>query len=108
MSKPFTTLVEFTEQQVAELRDKLKLTIKVGQRHIDKGRKCISHSCPIALAIAEHLKDATYVSVSDETIFINYHGHEATYQTPIIAANFIKDFDASEKVEPFEFELEVE
>lgn len=95
----------------------MKRTIRVEQKHIDKGESGNCKKCPVALAIAEQTeyKGARVLGKyfrplknrNDETLKVVY--------LPKEVANWITDFDfkctflsAKSKLEPFTFEFEDE
>lgn len=60
--------------------------------------------CAIAMAVSR-CNGWKPVTVSDIYITIGEPGKMETYATPHSVASFVKDFDAGESVEPFDFIL---
>jgi hypothetical protein len=82
--------------------------IKVTQRDIDKGTRASQNSCPIARAICRTFKKNKYaIDVSVRSSFIKVYG-SCHYGIPKICQDFILNFDIGRKVEPFEFELNMQ
>lgn len=77
------------------------MRVTVTERDIQKGKRCESGGCPIALAILR-VHDEALVLVSTTTVFIS--GKE--YDLPPVARRFVRDFDCCRPVTPFEFDLE--
>lgn len=77
--------------------------IVVTASDIKRGRRCSAFGCPVALAACRALgldDDALPLGVSDE---INVY-NKIRYSIPDKAIEWIKRFDDSLPVEPFEFE----
>ncbi|MBY0277921.1 hypothetical protein K2Z84_21515 [Candidatus Binatia bacterium] len=85
------------------------------QEHIDNGVAQACEACPIALAILDAIPRAAYCDVEadhvqlwfdvEADVIMDAPDREA--DMPLIAANFVTDFDAGRPVRPFEFELGV-
>jgi hypothetical protein len=72
------------------------------QDHIDRGRPGKMCDCPIALAVKE--------LTGSESVIVTWCGITTADQNcdiPIAAKNFIKLFDLGEKVQPFDFEIDL-
>lgn len=92
------------------------MKIHVTQEHIDKGRKCDCSSCPVALALMDHLVDATPVVKpigSDDkekyaptwAALSRLRIGNWIWRTPLAVWHFMRAFDAGNQPGPFEFEL---
>lgn len=80
-----------------------KLTVRVTQVDIDKGKPHNACRCPVALAI----KRLGYgSSVGRKEIYI--HNVMVLISTPIKAAKFITAFDNGQPVKPFQFTIKGE
>lgn len=79
------------------------MLIKVIEEDINKG--CVRNDthCPIAYAIHRSLPEIEEVSVGNFRV----HLDDKNVYLPVSAREFIKRFDQGEKVNPFEFELEI-
>lgn len=78
------------------------IQISVTADDINAGIKNHCSKCPVALAVCRHLpmtEEVTSVSV--------WLGDDKAIDLPATARNFIRAFDAGERVEPIIFELEV-
>ncbi len=73
-------------------------TIRVKQKHIDKGVQRSFEACPIAHAI---LEQAAMESVKVGLCAVAIDG--LPYCLPPIAKKFARDFDKGRKVKPFSF-----
>ena len=85
------------------------MTIKVTQKHIDKGDPGESCTCPIALAIMESA-DISGILVDGDNVFNIDNWDERGVDAcvlPDTAIKFISNFDRYIPVNPFEFELEI-
>jgi len=74
--------------------------INVTREDIQKGRRGVCSSCPIALA----LRRAFSTDKVDVDSFFLTIGFSA-YMTPLIAVEFMAAFDRGEAVEPISFSL---
>jgi hypothetical protein len=86
----------------------MKLHINVTQQHIDRGKRCNSERCPVALSILEVLPETSYVSV-DVRIYVE---PSDTYdyiaaESPDEVCRFTSAFDDGKPVSPFSFEVEL-
>lgn len=77
------------------------MIVNVKQEHIDDGEREDIERCPIALALREQTGDCWTVGpqgceIEDADIFL---------RLPLIAQQFVKDFDTGNSVTPFSFEL---
>jgi len=83
--------------------------IVVTQSDIELGTPDSCAFCPIALAATRAYPDADYVDVGPDRIEVHYWDGCKTdivfRDLPMIAQQFIEDFDSGETVQPFEFEL---
>lgn len=77
-----------------------KLTIRVTQNHIDKGRPEDCGRCPVALAVLDALPDVRRVYVDGDIISVRYARKDHVYWCPIEVANFVSDFDSGDPVSP--------
>lgn len=87
---------------------KAMTTINVTQEDIERGKRESACECPIALALERAFNAKSWVD--DEGFFFQRCPKEKLspdYPIPQSAIAFIAAFDAGEKVEPFEFEVEV-
>jgi len=81
------------------------MKVKVTQEHIDKGRRCNAHCCPIALALSDAGLDRPFVVGSR----VMLEGYEVGL--PMDAYNFIDKFDRDLEPtiwepKPFEFSID--
>jgi len=83
--------------------------MQVRQEHIDKGIREKCGSCPIALAINEHLVDGVISNVRYSRVDLvkNEVYLVEELRLPPEASRFIRSFDNGEQVQPFSFELEI-
>jgi hypothetical protein len=82
------------------------MIIKVKQKHIRKGIKSSPTSCPIALAVTEHLnKDG--LNVDQAGVYKRQTG-EQIFTLSRSAQRFIQKFDKTGKGKPFNFKLNYE
>jgi hypothetical protein len=82
------------------------MRIEVKQEHIDKGIRAKCTTCPVALAIHEATSGelgTVYVDVT--TVFV---GSMTSIPLPIVAIEWIAEFDYQGTGEPFSFELDLE
>lgn len=77
------------------------MTINVSYEDIADGVACSPDRCPLALAISREGFDS--VSIAGPFAFVNGN----LIKLPFEARHFVYDFDLSEPVQPFEFELDV-
>jgi len=95
------------------------LSVKITQKHINKGIRNNGEYCPIALALKEQykLRNKQYWFVSSiaanickeaHSRFNNSMLYHKRYSLPSIAKNFLDDFDIGKLVKPIIFELKVE
>lgn len=84
-----------------------KITIEVKQEHIDKGKRCDSKSCPVALAMMDF--GLKYVYVGDLYWGRGDSGDVSSkdIKLPGNATMFILNFDVGISVKPFSFELQI-
>lgn len=75
--------------------------IKVTQEHINKGKKRNILFCPIALALNDAFGTECSVGPKDW----GFRGESLCYFLSQKCKDFIKKFDNSKPVEPFEFEV---
>jgi hypothetical protein len=86
----------------------MKLHVNVTQNHIDRGKRCNSERCPVALSILEVLPEVSYVAV-DERIYVELSdsGDYIKADTPDEVCSFARAFDKGKLVKPFSFEVEL-
>lgn len=82
------------------------MKVIVTQDHINNGMKNCTKLCPIALALREH-GVAPSVGASHAGLYID-NGFWYRGRLPDAAQLFVARFDEGDKVEPFEFDLELE
>lgn len=83
----------------------LKVTVKVTQEHINKGKTMDGYFCPIALSLkAQGFKG---VSVPGGVFSVKVGKFELNYLLPKKAIFFIYDFDGEGRVKPFTFTAEL-
>ena len=85
-------------------------TIRVTQKHIEQGQRCVCSECPIALAILDTLLDTFYCKVKATDIRIKSHGTglvEYVAPLPPEASLFVFYYDQGETVVPFSFHLDI-
>jgi hypothetical protein len=86
----------------------MKIKIEVTEDDILNGKKGSGCFCPIARAVKRKLIPATYVRVTKHDLVTDYSEiFPASASLPNTAQSFIQAFDAGHKVEPFDFEIEV-
>ena len=78
------------------------MRVQVTQDHIDNGCRGLMGSCPIALAVRE-LTGANNVLVLDCGVIAD--GRDSGI--PREAREFVRRFDNGEKVQPFDFEIDL-
>ena len=90
-------------------------TVRVKQRHINKGLRQCGNACPIALALRDIFPEAG-VDVGNTSLEVNaefrdpstgatdYRLHER--KMPPIARRFVHEYDHGYQVSPFAFEIE--
>lgn len=83
----------------------LKVTVKVTQEHINKGKVQNENSCPIALALKE--QGFKGVAVPGGTFTLKVGKFHPSYTLPKKADQFVDTFDYEGKVKPFEFTAEL-
>lgn len=83
------------------------LAVKVTKNHIRHGQRSDPSSCPIALAVTEHLYgedpdvNINEVTVDADECTVSYTTTvHKTFKTPKAAAKFIEAFDHGKKVQP--------
>lgn len=82
------------------------MIIKLTQSHIDRGCCQDPENCPVANALIDAFK--CRCSATSEWLRINTGPDEIVVGTPVEVAGRISDYDASGRMTPFEFELDVE
>lgn len=84
----------------------MKIKIEVTQKHIDNGKSEDCYSCPIALAVSEHLHEYVEAHVMHGSVsFLPITGRDTVTKLPFEVRDFINEFDEGGEVEPFSFEL---
>lgn len=84
------------------------MKVQVTQSHIDKGVQASCYNCPISQSLLENNKELNEVIVKQGSVEMYWKNDGYSfYHLPESAMNFIRDFDAGEKVNPFEFELNI-
>lgn len=78
------------------------MRIEVTQGHIDEGKKADCNRCPIALAIAQHVKVSFKVGN-----WLVHFGALGSSSLPSNAFCFIQKFDSGQPVSPFSFDIEI-
>lgn len=90
------------------------MIIKVTQEHIDNGKKCRTDTCAIAIAISESLEYPYQVRVilnESFTAICKIYSQNRNIKTIILpqrVQEFIESFDNDYKVEPMEFEINLQ
>ena len=85
------------------------LHVKVDEYHIKCASRGTSESCPIALALTPMLPAGRHASVGFGWFGVVEGGKQVeSYDLPQNATDFIRDYDQRRKVEPIEFDVEVE
>lgn len=87
----------------------LETAVRVTADHIERGKRHVGHSCPIALAIREQWPGTPprAVFVTDRYASVAAEGEHWLYcEVPDAAATFIDLFDEGREVAPFEFDAE--
>ena len=85
---------------------RMEVTVKVLDRHIQKGKPNKCAECPIALALVDAGFDRPWVDHSLVHYFAKPDGvREELYHfwLPGDAVGFVEDFDEGKPVKPFEF-----
>ena len=87
------------------------MKINVTQEHINNGRRCASHGCPIALAVLDAIP-LSFIAVGNFSISyrIESDNELGNVALPRPAYNFIGNYDDVRKraaAKPFSFELEL-
>lgn len=89
----------------------MKYLIQVTQEDIDQGCRNSGGRCPIARALIRALSvdfsPHVYVAKTQVNVWNNKKFVVQHRGIPEVAKNFIKQFDAGEKVLPFSFEFEI-
>ncbi len=80
--------------------------ISVTAEHIAKGEPENRERCPVALAIMDALPNATAIEVTGTLLSISHGEQFFTTRLPPKASEFVRDFDDSEPVQPFTFDLD--
>ena len=85
------------------------MKIQVTQQDIDNGLKGLCTHCPVALAFKRVIQGGS-VEVGDAAYIFpyNFDGPTVMITLPEFVHKFIRAFDSGNKVEPFEFECEVD
>lgn len=78
------------------------MKIKVTEYDIYRGCRKSKSDCPIALAVTRTYGEKFLVNGSTMYSMVL----PESFNLPESAINFVRKFDAGEKVEPFEFEVE--
>lgn len=86
------------------------MKITVTQEHIDRGVRCNSNGCAIALAISEAcpIYDQVIVGLSSVKLYPLIEGPLVVLTLPPEARTFIRTFDNRRGPKPMSFELDVE
>ena len=81
------------------------MRIRVTDHHILRGKPKCSGDCPIGLVIGERVSPWWIVAITP--YYANFYAINARVEAPLpeSARDFVRRFDKSEPVEPFEFEL---
>lgn len=86
-------------------------TIGVTQEDIDRGQRCDSHFCPIAMAVIRHITPDVIVDVTYRVdlswLGDNYEEYDVSIPLPHPVQYFIGRFDAGHRVLPFDFQLDL-
>lgn len=85
------------------------VTVEVTRDRIAAGVPGQCDVCPIALAVMAVVAEGVSVSVGDDTIDLSLPGEDEPHSilTPDDAERFIADFDSSQPVAPFTFDLDI-
>ncbi len=90
---------------------KMKTVVHVTQECIDNGVSYEPCGCPVALALKPHFdkkKVNIFVAVEwFEISSVSSHSIDRRITLPLIARQFIYEFDARKPVEPFSFEVDL-
>jgi len=87
----------------------MQCLIQITVEHIANGKPKLPRHCPVALAIQKYLNKDSLVCVGPFDLLI--YGYSLGMQiqkTPKEIKEFMLLFDAGKKVEPFEFELDID
>lgn len=79
------------------------MRIEVTQEDIDRGVR--DQPCACALALATTRATGRNAAVGTTSIFFDL---ESGISLPLLARNFVRDFDAGRSVRPFSFDLPIE
>ena len=86
----------------------MQVLIQVTQEDIDKGCRTSTRSCAIARALDRITHDRLGALVGKFIKLEDWYGEVVFRQRiPIVARNFISDFDSGLYVEPFSFQLDM-
>lgn len=86
----------------------MKVKLNVNEKCIANGQPQDGSSCPIALALHEAVPEAKYIDVDGQVATFKLEDGWYRKYLPIMAEEFIANFDARKDVEPFEAEWEFE
>lgn len=81
------------------------MKVEVKQEHIDKGTRCDSFKCAVALAIEEASGGEAKAAVGYGTINITIGDEYGIWKTPPEVYSFMETFDRGSGAQPFAFEL---
>lgn len=88
------------------------MLIEVTQEDINCGCKGLSCDCPISIATNKKIQSLGYKTYGTLTtlgsIYIYMMDKRHSFDLPIVAAKFVRDFDSDKDVEPFSFEIPLE
>lgn len=88
----------------------MNVEIEVTAEHISDGEKASCYTCPVALALKDHLPENQYARVDENTIIfysVAPHSILKNIRTPDEVVGFIMDFDKYVDVKPFSFAIEL-
>jgi hypothetical protein len=80
------------------------MKVKITEQHVQKGQRCESNFCPIALALKERFDDP---SVGSHGGSILQQGRRSFFMLDPKGRKFVADFDKGLPVEPCELNLEI-
>lgn len=80
----------------------MNIKFKVTKHYINKGCSCDGDDCPVALVIKSRVKKGIYVFVGE---FIEIA--QTAFKRSKKVDEFIEKFDSAQKVNPFEFNLNI-
>jgi len=86
------------------------MKISVTQEHIDSGVRNACSRCPVALAIAEHVRNGIFVHVNRHLAFKNDKDKKYLWESVLLPENvldLIHHFDRAGTVKPIEFDLQI-